>query len=459
MKNGIIPPQAIELEHAVIGALLIDSHCITEIADALRPEMFYKQAHGIIYEAIYDLYQRTQPIDLLTVSAQLKQMEKLEVIGGDFYLIELTKSIASSAHIEFHTRIIIQKYIRRQIISKFEELRNHAYKDDNDIFDVLDMAYNTINGISEVSVKPREVQIGKIMKAEVEKKHLMFLGKSSPGIKTPIRDLTDKTGGWRPSELIIIAGRPGMGKTAMALLFALDPAKGGVPVGFFSLEMSKEQLADRLLSMEGQISGRKFTIQGLDTNDVSRLNNLDMEIPLIVDDSASLSIEELQIKAKRMKAKHGIQMLIVDYMQLMRGNAGKGNREQEISKISRGLKLIAKDLNIPVIALSQLSRAVETRGGSKRPLLSDLRESGAIEQDADMVIFLYRPEYYNIAEWDDYNHAPTAGEAEYIVAKNRNGGLTRNRMRFIAEYTLFSDIENYHPVETENYYEKDNLPF
>lgn len=444
LEKGKIPPQAIDLEEVILGAMMIDRKGMPEVMHLLSEEVFYKEKHGLIFNAIKEIYLKNDSVDLLTVSQKLKENAYLDAVGGEFYLVELTQKVSSSAHIEFHTRIILQKYIQRQLIKNSNEVIQLAYDETVDVFDLLDSAYSKLNDVSEVSVKPEEVKLGSLINPQIEKGQKIFSQEIKPGIETPIKKLTRKAGGWRNSELIILAARPGMGKTALAIAYGVHAAKLKVPTAFFSLEMSKEQLTNRIISAEARIDNQKFTVDGLDPEDARRSREATQmihSIPFYIDDTPAISIEQFQIKAKRMASRYGIKFIIVDYLQLMTASNGKGNREQEISKISRGLKLIAKSLDIPVIALSQLSRAVETRGGSKRPMLSDLRESGAIEQDADVVQFIYRPEYYGIDEWDDYD-GPTVNEAEYIVAKNRNGGLVRNRMAFEKTFTLFSDLDD-----------------
>lgn len=448
LEKGKLPPQAVDLEEVILGALLIDRKGIFEVMEILNPEVFYKQAHQHIFEAIKELYVEGSALDLLTVSEKLKSNGKLQLCGGEFYLIQLTQKVSSSAHIEYHSRIILQKYIQRQLIKSSNQIIELAYNEEKDVFDLLDQAYDSLNEVSEVSVKPQEALLGTMINSQIVKGMQIYKSEVKAGIETPIRQLTQKCGGWRDGELIIIAARPGMGKTSLAIAYGLYAAKKKIPTAFFSLEMSKEQLTNRIISMEAKIDSEKFTVHGLSEEDGRKAfetENYLKSIPFYIDDTGTVTIENFQIKAKKFAAKYGVKFIIVDYLQLMSGGGNfKGNKEQEISKISRGLKLVAKDLNIPVIALAQLSRAVETRGGSKRPMLSDLRDSGAIEQDADVVQFIYRPEYYNITEWDDeYDRAPTVDQAEYIVAKNRNGGLTRNRMRFDKKYTLFSDLDEY----------------
>ena len=455
LEKGKIPPQALDLEEVVLGAMMVDKNGLIEAIEILNEDVFYKEAHKEIFKAIKEVYVNSEAVDLLTVSNQLKNNLKLDIAGGDFYLIGLTQKVSSSAHIEFHSRIILQKFIQRELIRNSAEIIENSYRDDVDVFDLLDTAYNHLNEVGEITIKPQESSLNDLINTVVERGIKIYNGEINPGIKSPIKRLTRKTGGWRDGELIIMAARPGMGKTSFALLCALNPAKQKTPTAFFSLEMNKSTLTSRILSMEYKIDNNKFTVHGLnndDRNTIYQSGNILNSIPLYIDDTAGLSIEQFQIKAKRLKSKHGIKLIVVDYLQLMTSKAG--NREQEISKISRGLKKVALDLNIPVIALSQLSRAVETRGGSKRPLLSDLRESGAIEQDADMVMFFYRPEYYGIMQWDEdeYHFESTENQAEYIVAKNRNGGLVKNRMKFEGKYTLFSDLES-----DDDFFNNENL--
>lgn len=459
---GRIPPHALELEEAILGALLLDKSVIADALHLVTEELFYKPDHQIIFSAIRELYLEGESVDLLTVSNKLRQKEKLKEVGGEYQIIELSQKVSSSAHLEYHARIITQKYIQRKVISNASELINKAFEESTDVFDLLDEAYSQLNEVSEVSIKPQEAILGSLIDAQIEKARKIAKGEIKAGIPMPISRMTSKTGGWRDSELIILAARPGMGKTALAVSYGMHAARLNYPTAFFSLEMSKEQLTNRIISSEARINSDKFTNTGLTEEEEIRSQEATQPIrstKFIIDDTPGMSIERFQIEAKRMKKKYGIRLIIIDYLQLMTGNSGKGsNREQEISKISRGLKLTAKELNIPIIALSQLSRSVESRGGSKRPMLSDLRESGAIEQDADMVQFIYRPEYYDIDEWDDYD-GPTYNQAEYIVAKNRNGGLVRNRMRFEKEFTHFSDLEHELPIPIddipENWYDRE----
>ncbi|PCE63579.1 replicative DNA helicase [Sediminicola luteus] len=450
LEKGKIPPQAVDLEEAVLGAMMIDKKGVDEVIDILHPDAFYKEAHQDIYSAIFSLFETSEPIDLLTVSAQLKKEGKLETIGGDFYLIQLTQKVASSAHIEFHARIILQKYIQRSLIKISNEIIEEAYDESADVFDLLDEAEAKLYDVTQGNLK-RSAETAQHLVMQAKKKIEEISNKEGlSGIPTGFDKLDKLTSGWQPSDLIIVAARPGMGKTALTLTMARNMAvQFGHPVAFFSLEMSSVQLITRLISSETGLSSEKLRTGKLEKHEWEQLNvkvkSLE-KAPLFIDDTPSLSIFDLRAKARRLASQHGIKMIMIDYLQLMTAGGsqkGGGNREQEISTISRNLKALAKELNVPVIALSQLSRAVETRGGSKRPVLSDLRESGAIEQDADIVSFIYRPEYYKIDEWDDEERSPTTGQGEFIVAKHRNGGLENIRLKFIGHLGKFDNLEEF----------------
>nr|WP_322624005.1 replicative DNA helicase [uncultured Flavobacterium sp.] len=450
LEKGKLPPQAVDLEEAVLGAMMIDKKGVDEVIDILQPDAFYKDAHKHIYEAIVQLFNDTQPIDLLTVSAQLKKNAKLEAAGGDFYLIQLTQKISSSAHIEFHSRIILQKFIQRSLIRLSNEIIEDAYDETTDVFDLLDKAEGKLYEVTQGNIK-RSSETAQSLVMQAKKRIEEIAGKEGlSGVATGFHELDKLTSGWQPSDLIIIAARPGMGKTAFVLSMARNIAiTYGHGVAVFSLEMASVQLITRLISSETGLSSEKLRTGKLEKHEWEQLSIKvkDLErAPLYIDDTPSLSIFDLRAKARRLASQYGIRMIIIDYLQLMTaGGSGKngGNREQEISTISRNLKALAKELNIPVIALSQLSRAVETRGSSKRPLLSDLRESGAIEQDADIVSFIYRPEYYKIEEWDDEEQSPTQGQAEFIVAKHRNGGLDNIRLKFIGSLGKFDNLDDF----------------
>lgn len=449
LEKGKIPPQALDLEIAVLGAMMIDKKGIDDVIDILHSDAFYDRKHQEIYAAIYTLFQNSEPIDLLTVSQQLRKDAKLELVGGDFYLINLTQKVASSANIEYHARIILQKYIQRKLISISSDIIETAYDETVDVFDLLDLAEGKLFEVTQGNLKKGSEDAGDLVKQALKKIQDISNQDGMSGLETGFAKLDALTSGWQPSDLIIIAARPGMGKTAFVISMAKNMAIDfGHPVALFSLEMSSIQLITRMISSETGLTSEKLRKGNLEAHEWEQLNVKVKKLsdaPIFIDDTPSLSIFDLRAKARRLVSQHGVKIIIVDYLQLMTagGSAGKGggNREQEISTISRNLKALAKELAVPVVALSQLSRAVETRGGSKRPLLSDLRESGAIEQDADIVSFIFRPEYYGVTEWDDDDHTPCEGQGEFIVAKHRNGGLENIRLKFTGHLAKFSDLE------------------
>ncbi len=444
-EHGKIPPQAVDLEEAVLGAIMLEKDALTAVIDILQPEVFYKEAHKTIYSAIFALFGRSEPVDILTVTNELKSRGELELVGGPYYITQLTNRIASAANVEYHARIISQKFIQRELIRISSEIIKDAYEDTTDVFDLLDKAEQSLFAVSESNLRRNydDMQslvkdaISEIEAARDQDSHLR-------GIPSGFADLDRLTNGWQKSDLVILAARPGMGKTAFVLSMARNGAVDfGKAVAIFSLEMSSVQLVTRLISSETQLPADKLKKGNLESYEWEQLHakiNTLTDAKLFIDDTPALSVFELRAKCRRLKAQHDIDMVVIDYLQLMSGGTdNKGNREQEISQISRSLKALAKELDIPVIALSQLSRAVETRGGSKKPLLSDLRESGAIEQDADMVIFIYRPEYYKIDVDEEGNS--TAGIAEICVAKHRNGALKDVPLRFIDQYARFTDLD------------------
>lgn len=449
LEQGKLPPQALDLEQVVLGAMMIDKKGVDEVIDILSPHAFYKESHRYIFESVFKLFENSEPIDLLTVSSQLRKDGKLDMVGGDFYLISLTQKVSSSAHIEFHARIILQKFIQRSLIKISNEIIEEAYDETKDVFDLLDNAEAKLYEVTQGNVK-KSTETAQSLVIQAKKKIEEISNKEGlSGIPSGFTKLDRLTSGWQPSDLIIVAARPGMGKTALTLTMARNIAVDqNIPVAFFSLEMSSVQLITRLISSETGLSSEKLRTGKLEKHEWEQLNvkvkSLE-KAPLFIDDTPSLSIFDLRAKARRLASQYGIKMIVIDYLQLMTagGSQKGGNREQEISMISRNLKALAKELNVPVIALSQLSRAVETRGGSKRPLLSDLRESGAIEQDADIVAFIYRPEYYKIEEWDDEDRSPTEGQGEFIVAKHRNGGLDNIRLKFIGHLGKFDNLEDF----------------
>ena len=448
-ERGKIPPQALDLEEVVLGAMMIDKKGVDAVIDILHPNAFYKEAHQFVFEAIVKLFENTEPIDLLTVSSKLKSEGRLDKVGGDYYLVQLTQKVSSSAHIEYHARIILQKYIQRSLIKISTEIIEDSYDETQDVFDLLDTAESKLYDVTQGNIK-KSTETAQSLVIQAKKKIEEISNKDGlSGVPSGFSDVDKLTSGWQPSDLVIIAARPGMGKTALTLSMARNMAVvKNIPVAFFSLEMSSIQLITRLISSETGLSSEKLRTGNLEKFEWEQLNVKVSSLenaPLYIDDTPSLSIFDLRAKARRLSSQYGIKLIVIDYLQLMTagGSNKNGNREQEISTISRNLKALAKELNVPVIALSQLSRAVETRGGSKRPILSDLRESGAIEQDADIVSFIYRPEYYKIDEWDDEERTPSTGQAEFIVAKHRNGGLSNIRLKFISNLGKFENIDNF----------------
>lgn len=442
---GKLPPQNLEAEEAVLGGILVEKGSLSVVAGILNPNSFYKESNRLIFQAILDLDAQVSSIDILTVTNHLRKQSKLDFVGGPYYLVELTQRVSSAANLEYHARIVSENYIKREIIKVSSELTRDGFDYTTDVFEFLDRAQATLFKLAMENIKKPASTISDILRIsianlEARAKHTTGI----TGVPCGFTGVDRVTCGWQKSDLIIIAARPGMGKTAMILTAmrnaAVDFKK---PVALFSLEMSAVQLSDRLLSAECEIDSDSIKKGRLEHHQWEKLHqNLDKlsSAPIHIDDTPALGIMELRAKARQLKAEFDIQLIIVDYLQLMRGTQAKGsNREQEIGEISRGLKVLAKELDIPVIALSQLSRATETRGGDKRPMLSDLRESGSIEQDADMVIFLYRPEYYGL-EVDEDNQ-PTKGIGEVIIAKHRNGSLDTVKLQFIGQYTKFCDLD------------------
>ncbi|MBK6838628.1 MAG: replicative DNA helicase [Bacteroidetes bacterium] len=444
---GKMPPQAVDLEEAVLGALMLEKDALTSVIDILNPESFYKDSHRLIFQSIRRLFERSEPIDILTVTNELKKSGELDLVGGPFYITQLTNRVASAANIEFHSRIILQKHIQRELIRISSETIKDAFEDSSDVFQLLDKAEKNLFDIAQGNIR-RNFQDMSTMVSEAYKQieAARLHGTGVTGVQSGFTDLDRITSGWQRSDLVIVAARPGIGKTAFVLSLARNAAiTFGRPVAVFSLEMSSVQLVQRMISSETGISSDKLRKGALDKAEWEKLVSMTgklSESPIFIDDTPALSVFDLRSKCRRLKAMHNIDLIIVDYLQLMRAEVDtkSGNREQEISTISRSLKAIAKELNVPIIALSQLSRMVENRGGSKRPQLSDLRESGAIEQDADMVTFIYRPEYYGI-EFDEDNN-PTKGTAEIIIAKHRNGALDTVKLKFINHLAKFTDLES-----------------
>ncbi len=458
---GKIPPQAIDLEETVLGAIMLEKNAIIEVAGFLRPEHFYTEGHKEIYTAIQQLFGESAPIDMRTVVMKLRELGKLELVGGAYYIAELTSRVSSAANIEYHARKIMELSMKRGIIMLASEMMRGSYDDTTDIFDQIDHANLILQEIMDNVVSGKSdrtmLQIATEVVQEVQARQAGKLA----GLASGYRAVDTIIGGFIPPDLIILAARPGMGKTTFALQAGEYVAQTSGPVGVFSLEMSSRQLVERMHTADSEIDGDKVKRGKMDQVEVRRFIDASggiSKLRMHIDDTPSLTIVELRARAIRMKTKYKIKLLIVDYLQLIRGTGRSNNRDQEIGEITRTLKGIAKELDIPVIALSQLSRGVETRGGTKRPQLSDLRESGNIEQDADIVIFLYRPEYYKITVDDDGND--THGLCEVIVAKHRQGSTDTVLMKFAGKFTKFSDWEFGKKVDQQQYLEraKDVLP-
>jgi replicative DNA helicase len=447
---GKVQPQALALEEAVLGAIMLDKEAMSIVLDILTPSSFYLEAHQHIYNTMMFLYGKSLPIDLLTVTEELKKRGQVDAIGGTYYLVELSNRVASAANIEYHARIISQKHIQRELISVSTKVITDAFEETTDVFDLLDEAESNLFAITDKNLRKNFESMDNLSAKFL--KQIELLSKKEDGltgVPSGFADLDKITAGWQPSDLIIIAARPAMGKTAFTLSLARNAAvMYNKPVAFFSLEMSNLQLVQRIVAMESELRSENLKVGKLDKNEWAILHNTVDKLskaPIFIDDTPGINIFELRAKCRRLKTQHDIQLIMIDYLQLMSGSSsdskGSGNREQEISSISRALKGLAKELNVPVIALSQLSRAVETRGGTKKPQLSDLRESGAIEQDADIVSFIYRPEYYKLETFEDGKSA--AGVAEIIIAKHRNGSIGDVRLNYIKEISKFSDYEDF----------------
>lgn len=464
-ESGKLPPQAMELEEAVLGALMIEKDALTSVVDILQPSSFYKEAHQRIYNAILQLFGKSEPIDMLTVTTQLRSNGELEFIGGASYLVKLTNKVNSAANIEFHARIITQSAIKRDMIKIAGEILKDAYEDTTDVFNLLDKIEQNFFEISERNIRKNYADASTIMRATIEELEKKKNNKDGlTGVASGFTALDRITSGWQNTELTIIAARPAMGKTAFVVSAMRNAAvEWGIPVAMFSLEMSATQLMLRLISAEAEIDSNKLRKGKLENHEWVQLHQKIKNLssaPIYIDDTPALSILEMRAKCRRLKAQFDIGLVIIDYLQLMTaesGGGGKGNREQEIAAISRAMKNLAKEINVPVIALSQLSRAVETRGGDKRPQLSDLRESGSIEQDADMVMFLYRPEYYKITQDEQGNS--TEGVGEVIIAKNRSGDVDTVKLKFIGKYTKFTDLDGFYtPLPGQDNFGDFNMP-
>ena len=445
--NGNTPPQAGALEEGVLGALMLDQTALINAIETLHVDYFYKPEHQAVYRAIRKLFEQSQPVDLLTVVERLRQDGELEAAGGAYAVSKLTENVVSAAHIEYHIRVLSEKFIQREMIRISTETITQAYDETTDVVDLLDRTEQRLMDINDKNFRSDYHPMGDFVTIAMEQ--IKEAGEKSDGLsglESGFVDLDRMTAGFQPGTLIILAARPAMGKTACALSMARNMAIDfHKPVAFFSLEMTGQELAMRLISSEARLPGDKLKRGHLAPYEQEQLKRGAQPLgsaPIYIDDTPQLTIFELRAKARRLKQRYDIQMIFIDYLQLMTSGTAdnrNGNREQEISMISRQLKSLSKELGIPVLAMSQLSRAVENRVGNK-PQLSDLRESGAIEQDADIVIFIYRPEYYGIQEDD---HGSTAGMADLLVAKHRSGGTGEVRLRFVKEFARFENAPKY----------------
>ena len=452
LEAGKVPPHSSEFEKSVLGALMLEKDAIVEVQDFLKPETFYNELHAKIFRAIQEINLRHEPVDILTVAEELKKKGELDEVGGPYYLSQLTMTVSSAAHVEHHAKLLAEKYIQRQLITGSGEIQRDAFEDDVNVDELLDSAQQKIFEISEGNIHRETEHVGAVVtRAIKELEEAQKREDGLSGVPSGFSNIDHITLGWQAADMIIVAARPSMGKTAFVLSMARNMSiDHKVPVAFFSLEMPSVQLVKRLMMNESGVASNK--IRGgkkLEPHEWTQIEtsirNL-VEAPLFIDDTPALSIYEFRSKARRLVLSHNIKIIIIDYLQLMTGppETQKSIREQEVSAISRALKSIAKELNVPIIALSQLNRSVETRGGNKRPQLSDLRESGAIEQDADLVLFIHRPEYYGITE--DEQGENLRGLAEIIIAKHRNGETGDVKLKF--HQAKFTDTDM--PVIPEN---------
>jgi len=439
--SGKIPPQDIAIEKATLGAILLESHCLSSVIPVLKKETFYKEEHQHIYDAIVNMYRNQKVIDILTVVNYLRNVGALEAVGGPYYITKLTDSVASSLHIEEHAEILNSLYLKREMIRISGEVYKEAFSDEKPTDELLQYSQNEFYKLTLINSKQDVLHISAALDELPQNTEEI---KGISGVPSGYKTLDAITSGWQPSDLIIIAARPGMGKTSFAINTAVKMAKAKIPVGVFSLEMSRKQLMMKIIAGECKINSNKIRDNNLTNTERTKINevkNVLKKIPFYIDDTSALSVLEFKAKVRRLVEQCAIKLIVVDYLQLMTTGDKKEfrNRESEISYISSNLKAIAKDMNIPIICLSQLSRETEKRK-IQRPLLSDLRESGSIEQDADIVIFLYRPEYYG--DVVDKKGFDLRGKAEIIFAKFRNGATTTTYMNFIKEFTLFEENES-----------------
>lgn len=457
------PPHAVEVEASVLGAMLLENEAAPKAFEILKSEHFYSPKHKLIFDAMASLFEANEPIDTVSIYEELKKSGKLEDVGGAVYISQLAQDISSAANIEYHARIILEKWILRQLINTSLNIASSAYEGSEDVLDLMDIAESKIFQIAEESLKESYKSMDKAVREAIE--HIEAIHSkniSSFSVPTGFIGLDDMLGGFQKSDLIIIAARPSMGKTAFALSAVRNAAVDHeVPIAIFSLEMATIQLVTRLICAEARINAHKVRTGKFNAEEgprISRTAHKLSQAPIYIDDTPAQTVLEIRAKARRLKAEKNIGMIVIDYLQLMSSNTRMDSREREISTISRSLKALAKELNIPVIALAQLNRAVETRT-DKRPMLSDLRESGSIEQDADVVLFLNRPEFYGITADNEGNS--TDGMAEVIVGKQRNGPTGDVKMKFIKEYARFENLDLIHtdfPVAQIEAHDDEDLP-
>lgn len=438
MKN-MTPPHAIELERKLLSSLLVIKDSIFTIREYLKPIHFYKEEHRAIYEAVLELFRKGKGIDLLTVSEKLKKNKKLDFVGGDIELVNIASEVTTNVNDEHYCLVILEKYAKREMFKLSYNISSNAYKDDVDVFELFEVAYKEMGTITDSLNIHKPLDFKELMLTYFEN------AAEKSNLPSSISKITHRIGGYKKGELVVVAGRPGMGKTAFALNEILELARLNKPVAFFSLEMSSRQLVSRIMSMVSGIKINKIATDNLnddERNFLMKCNEKVAELPIFIDETPAISPVELKLKVAKMVSENNVEIIFIDYLQLMRTKSNKSTRNEEVSEISNALKSIAKEFNIPVVALSQLSRSVESRGGNKRPLLSDLRDSGAIEQDADIVMFLYRPEYYKIEQWDDGTMQPTINQADIDIAKNRQGEVGLIRVNCFLEYMRFFNVED-----------------
>ena len=458
MTEGKIPPQSTDIEKSVLGAILIDRNAMQDVVERLRPEMFYVPAHQMIYEACYQLYSQMKAIDIMTVPEQLKRNGTLESAGGVYYLIMISKNIINGQHITSHSLYLEELYLKRSLISVTATFNQKGYEDTTDVFKLIDGLENALFQITQNLAKRKEHRLDELYYQQIKNIEAVKQGEL-PGVYCGISDIDNHVRGFKNGNLIILAGRPGSGKSALVTTIAKNTAFNNFPTVIFSLEMTSEEVTGRISAninsipldfiVNSDVRGKHFEtlMEG-----VTKVK----DVPLYIDDTASITLMEVRSKLRRLVHKYGIKLAVIDYLQLMGTVTERGkSRESEVSELSKGLKSLAKELGIPIIALSQLSRAVESRS-DKRPMLSDLRESGSIEQDADMVCFLYRPEYYNIRT-DEQGMPYADGYTEFIISKYRSGKVGIIPIKFIGEYTKFINLQTEYGVYNETNYKTEDL--